>query len=113
MRLKLNYTTLEGLYLNSFTELNTGNVAYLEDSSWWETISKGNQKKELLFTLESNKHILYKATIYRKEIGNKWYMQSIIANALVECSVVSTDFKDSVNDMVVNKDNMFVLSTEN
>ncbi len=111
MRLKLNYTTLEGLYLNKFSELQKGVFAYLEDSSWWDYTDKNLQKKDILFTLDSNRSILYKASIYRKELSNKWYMLSVIENKLINCSIVSTDYKDSENEMIVNNDNMFVLST--
>lgn len=111
MRLKLNYTTLEGLYLNKFSKLQKGVFAYLEDSSWWEYLDNGLQKKDILFTLDSNRSILYKASIYRKELSNKWYMHSILENKVVECQIVSTDYKDSENEMVVNDDNMFVLTS--
>lgn len=111
MRLKLNYTTLEGLYLNKFSELKDSSIAYLEDSSWWEYVDNGLQKKDILFTLESNRSILYKASIYRKELSNKWYMQSVLENKVIDCQIVSTNYKDSENEMVVNNENMFVLTS--
>lgn len=108
MRLKLNFATLESLFLNNYAQLLNGEVALLEDSSWWETESDNLQKKDLLFTLESNSNTLYKATIYRRMIGNKWYMHSVLGNNVNECKIVSYDYDKSLTDMVINDENLFV-----